>query len=68
MDTTFEPGSGFARATLHVMWVYKYARYDPPAIRTEAKNIAVRFKNYFCAHPTSPNPLVQALLAELWNA
>ncbi|MEU3558500.1 hypothetical protein [Kitasatospora sp. NPDC006786] len=40
----------------------------PPAIRTEAKNIAVQFTNYFCAHPTSSNPLVQALLAELWNA
>jgi hypothetical protein len=68
MDATFEPGSGFARATLYVMWVYKYGRYDPPTIRTEAKNIALQFKDRFCAHPTSSNPLVQALLTELWNA
>ncbi|MFF0009704.1 hypothetical protein ACFYQT_40640 [Streptomyces tibetensis] len=68
MDAKFEPGSGFARATLYIMWVYKYARYDPPAIRTEAKDIALQFKDRFCAHPTSSNPLVQALLTELWNA
>lgn len=69
MDATFEPGSGFARAALYAMWVYKYSRYDPPAIRTEAKNIAaLQFKDRFCAHPTSSKPLVQALLAELWNA
>lgn len=38
MDATFEPGSGFARATLYVIRVLKYARYDPPAIRAEAKS------------------------------
>ncbi|MFG2514186.1 hypothetical protein [Streptomyces sp. NPDC048584] len=68
MDATFEPGSGFVRATLYTMWVYKYARYDPPAIRSEAKNITLQFKDRLCAHPTSSNPLVQALLTELWNA
>lgn len=68
MDAQFDPGSGYARAALYLMWVYKYGRYDPMSIRTEARDIAVSLKDRFCAHPTSTNPLVQALLAELWNA
>ncbi|GGW87405.1 hypothetical protein GCM10010297_05610 [Streptomyces malachitofuscus] len=67
MDAQFDPGSGYARAALYLMWVYKYGRYDPPWIRTEAKNLAAIFKDRFCARPTSTNPLVRALLTELWN-
>lgn len=67
MDAQFEPGSGYARAVLYLMWVYKYGRYDPPVIRTEAKNLAATMKDRFCARPTSTNPLVRALLTELWN-
>jgi hypothetical protein len=68
MDAQFEPGSGFTRAALYLMWVYKYGAFDPASIRTEAKNLTATQKDRFCAHPTSTNPLVQALLAELWNA
>lgn len=68
MDAQFDPGSGYTRAALYLMWIYKYGRYDPASIRTEAKNLAATLKDRFCAHPTSANPLVKALLAELWNA
>jgi hypothetical protein len=68
MDSQFDPGSGYTRAALYLMWVYKYGRYDPAWIRTEAKNVAATLKDRFCAHPTSTNPLVRALLTELWNA
>jgi len=70
MDAQFEPGSGYARGALYLMWVYKYGRYDPASIRAEAKNVVMSgaFKDRFCSRPTSANPAVQALLAELWNA
>jgi hypothetical protein len=29
MDAQFDPGSGFTRAALYLMWIYKYGRYDP---------------------------------------
>lgn len=67
MDAQFEPGSGFTRAVLYLMWVYKYGRYDPASIRTEAKNLVATFKDRFCARPASTDPRVKALLAELWN-
>ncbi|MFD9499751.1 hypothetical protein [Streptomyces sp. NPDC060035] len=67
MDAQFEPGSGYTRSALYLMWVYKYGRYDSASIRTEAKNLAATFKDRFCARPTSTNPLVRALLTELWN-
>lgn len=68
MDAQLEPGSGYARAALYLMWVYKYGRYDSASIRTEAKDIAVTLADRFCSRPTSVNAAVQALLAELWNA
>ncbi|QQM47347.1 hypothetical protein [Streptomyces liliifuscus] len=68
MDAQFDPGSGFTRAALYLMWIYKYGRYDPASIRTEAKNLTATLKDRFSAHPTSANPQVKALLAELWNA
>ncbi|MGV9316263.1 hypothetical protein ACWDR0_29360 [Streptomyces sp. NPDC003691] len=68
MDAQFEPGSGYTRATLYLMWVYKYGRFDTAPVRTEAKNLTALFKDRFCAHPTSTNPLVKSLLTELWNA
>lgn len=40
MDSSLENGSGHAWATMYTMWVYKYGKYDPPAIKEEAKNIA----------------------------
>lgn len=68
MDATFEPGSGYARAALYLMWIYKYSLHDPSFIRAEAKSVAATFKDRFCARPTSANPAVQALLTEIWNA
>ncbi|HJT03194.1 MAG TPA: hypothetical protein VJ757_06140 [Pseudonocardiaceae bacterium] len=70
MDAQFEPGSGYARGALYLMWVYKYGRYDPASIRAEAKNVVMSgaFKDRFCSRPTSAHPAVQALLTELWNA
>jgi hypothetical protein len=68
MDAQFEPGSGYARAAVYLMWVYKYARFDPPAMRDQAKSNTTVHKDRFCTRPASTNSLVQALLHELWQA
>jgi hypothetical protein len=67
MDAQFEPGSGYARAAVYLMWVYKYARFDPPAMQDQAKTDVMAHKDRFCSRPSSTNPLVQALLRELWQ-
>ena len=68
MDAQFEPGSGYARAAVYLMWVYKYARFDPPTTKDQAKSDAMVHKDRFCTRPASTNSLVQALLHELWQA
>jgi hypothetical protein len=67
-DEKFEPGSGYARSALYLMWVYQYGRFDPAGIRKEAKDAATPLAGRFCKKPTSMNPKVQALLAEFWKA
>jgi hypothetical protein len=67
MDAQFEPGSGYARAAVYLMWVYKYGRFDPPTMREQAKSNVMVHKDRFCTRPVSTNPLVRALLQELWQ-
>jgi hypothetical protein len=67
MDSQFEPGSGYGRAAVYLMWVHKYGRFDPPAMREQARSDAMIHKDRFCTRPASTNPLVRALLQELWQ-
>ena len=65
-DLQLEGGSGYAWAAMYTMWVYKYGKYDPPAIKTEAKIIATNLlKSRFPSRPTHSNPKVQAIIDEL---
>lgn len=66
MDTSFQNGSGYARAALYTMWVYKYGLFDTP----EAKNLAKEFaantlKERFCLKPECPDERVQSIIDEL---
>lgn len=67
-DATFDPGSGYAAAAKYLFWVHRYSLYDPPNIKAEARSASMSQKGRFCQRPSSTNPLVQALLAELWGA
>ncbi|UCG58754.1 MAG: hypothetical protein JSU70_04415 [Phycisphaerales bacterium] len=65
-DLTLENGSGYAQATLYLMWVYKYSLYDPPSIRSEAGSTAASFlERFLCTPPTHSDPKVQAIIDEL---
>ena len=65
-DPYLEGGSGHAWAAMYTMWVYKYGKYDPPAVKTEAKNVATDLlKTRFPTRPTHSNPKVQAIIDEL---
>jgi len=67
-DPFFENGGGHAQAALYLMWVYKYGLYDPPFIKQEARSIAKGIlESRFCAPPTHSNPLVQAIINELYG-
>lgn len=65
MDSSFDNGSGHARAVLYAMWVYKYGLYDPPVTRQDARTLAYATLSRLCSKPTSSNPKVQAILDEL---
>lgn len=66
MDPSLEGGSGHAWAAMYTMWVYKYGKYDPAAIKEEAKQIAASLlKARFASTPTHSNPRVQAIVNEL---
>lgn len=65
-DQSIDNGSGYAAATLYLMWVYKYSINESDVIREAAKIQAADFlKNRFCTKPASFNPKVQALIDEL---
>ena len=65
-DPGLEVGSGHAWAALYTMWVYKYGLYDPPAVKTHARDVArTLLSSRFCSPPTHSNPLVQAIVDEL---
>jgi hypothetical protein len=65
-DPRLEGGSGHAWAAMYTMWVYKYGKYDPPDMKTEAKSVATDLlKNRFPSRPTHSNPKVQAIIDEL---
>jgi hypothetical protein len=66
MDEKFEPGSGYAYYAMYDMWVYKYSIYDPREVRNLARLSAEAVKGRFCTTPSSTNPLLQAIITELW--
>jgi hypothetical protein len=66
-DLELEGGSGYAQDALYAMWVYKYGIYDPPEVKDAARLSAsslLRFR--ICSTPTHSNPLVQAIIDELY--
>jgi hypothetical protein len=66
LDPCLENGSGHAWAAMYTMWVYKYGKYDPAAIKDEAKQIAKSLlESRFASTPTHSNPKVQAIVDEL---
>lgn len=66
MDPVLEGGSGHAWAAMYTMWVYKYGKYDSPAIKSDARNIAsMLLSERFPSRPTHSNPKVQAIIDEL---
>jgi hypothetical protein len=65
-DPQLEGGSGHAWAAMYTMWVYKYNKYDPQAMKVEAKTVATDLlKTRFPPRPTHSNPDVQAIITEL---
>ncbi|HST70499.1 MAG TPA: hypothetical protein VLI94_12675 [Solirubrobacterales bacterium] len=67
MDPAFEPGSGYAYASLYLMWLFKHSLFDPPETKSRARDLAIIFRDRFCTRPSSANPAIQSLLVELWN-
>ncbi len=69
MDPFLEGGSGHAWAAMYTMWVYKYGKYDPAAVKEEAKQIAGSLlESRFASTPTHSNPKVQAIIDELMQS
>ncbi len=66
MDPSLEGGSGHAWAAIYTMWDYRYGKYDPPAIKEEAEQIATGLlQSRFSSRPAHSSPQVQAVIDEL---
>ncbi|MGH2636070.1 MAG: hypothetical protein ACRDHU_08000 [Actinomycetota bacterium] len=65
MDAAFEGGSGYASGVLYELWVNAYGLFDPPAMKTRARDEAAMLLDRFCAKPTHSDPAVQAILDQL---